>query len=48
MRSQANDVWVADGPEGEVLIPALKDVVGEVDLSARRVIVREVPGLTTP
>jgi 16S rRNA processing protein RimM len=47
MRSQANDVWAADGPDGEVLIPALKDVVREVDLAARRVIVREVPGLTS-
>ena len=44
----ANDVWVVRGEEGEVLVPALKDVVAEVDLSARRVVVREVSGLTAP
>ncbi len=48
MRSQANDVWAADGEEGEVLIPALKDVVASVDVAARRVVVREVPGITVP
>jgi 16S rRNA processing protein RimM len=44
----ANDVWVTQGEEGETLIPALKDVVKDVDLPARRVIVREVSGLTGP
>jgi 16S rRNA processing protein RimM len=48
LHTQANDVWAADGAEGEVLIPALKDVVREVDVGGRRVIVREVPGLTKP
>jgi 16S rRNA processing protein RimM len=48
MRTQANDVWAADGPSGEVLVPALKDVVVSVDLERRRVIVREIPGLTAP
>jgi 16S rRNA processing protein RimM len=46
MHTQANDVWATDGDEGEVLIPALKDVVSEVDVPGRRVVVREVPGLT--
>lgn len=48
VRTPANDVWVADGPDGQALVPALKDVVETVDLSARRVVVREVPGLTAP
>ena len=48
IRGPANDVWVADGGEGEVLIPALRDLVTRVDLSARRVEVRELPGLTAP
>lgn len=47
LHTQANDVWVTEGGDGEVLIPALKDVVQEVDLAGRRVVVREVPGLTT-
>jgi 16S rRNA processing protein RimM len=48
MRTQANDVWAADGPSGEVLVPALKDAVVSVDLGQRRVVVREIPGLTGP
>jgi 16S rRNA processing protein RimM len=44
----ANDIWVAGSDDDEVLVPALKDVVASVDLDARRVVVREVPGLTTP
>ena len=47
VRTPANDVWVAEGAGGQVLIPALKDVVESVDVVSRRVVVREVPGLTT-
>ncbi len=49
IHTQANDVWAArsDGdPDAEVLIPALRDVVVSVDVRARRVVVRDVPGLT--
>lgn len=48
LHNPANDLWVVDGPDGEVLIPALGHVVVEVDLQARRAVVREVEGLTTP
>ncbi len=48
IHTPANDVWAAEGPDGEVLVPALKDVVRTVDLGAGRVVVREVPGLTSP
>ena len=41
----SNEVYVTHGPRGEVLIPALKDVVLEVDLEAGRMIVRLPPGL---
>jgi 16S rRNA processing protein RimM len=44
----ANDIWVARSGEEEILIPALKDVIVSVDLDARRVVVREIPGLTAP
>jgi 16S rRNA processing protein RimM len=44
----ANDIWVTGPPEAEVLIPALKDVVVSVDVDGRRVVVRDVPGLTVP
>jgi 16S rRNA processing protein RimM len=48
LHTEANDVWATDGEGGEMLIPALKDVVREVDVPGRRIVVREVPGLTTP
>lgn len=41
-----NDIWVARRGEAEVLIPALKDVVTSVDLEARRIVVRDIAGLT--
>jgi 16S rRNA processing protein RimM len=48
IHTAANDVWVAEGPDGEVLVPALREVVTNVDLGTRRVEVRAVPGLTVP
>jgi 16S rRNA processing protein RimM len=41
----ANDVYVVDGPDGELLVPALKDVVVKVDLQHRRMIVALPEGL---
>jgi len=41
----ANDVYVVHGPRGEILIPAIEDVVRELDLEARRMIVEILPGL---
>ncbi len=43
----ANDIWVVVDGGGETLVPALKDVVVSVDVDAKRVVVREIPGLTT-
>ena len=48
IHTPANDVWVADAADGQALIPALRDVVIGVDLDARRITVREIPGLTAP
>ncbi len=47
VQGEANDIWVARDGEREVLIPALRDVVRDVDPVARRVVIAEVPGLTT-
>ncbi len=45
----ANDLWVAVDADGlETLVPALKDVLVEVDTKARRIVVREIPGITAP
>ncbi len=41
----ANDVYVVRGPRGEVLLPAMDDVVLELDLEAKRMTVRLLPGL---
>jgi 16S rRNA processing protein RimM len=45
----ANDVWSAVDDDGvETLVPVLEDVILSVDMDARRIVVREIPGLTTP
>lgn len=45
----ANDLWVAVDADGaETLVPALRDVIVEVDVSAKRIRVRDIPGLTAP
>jgi 16S rRNA processing protein RimM len=45
----ANDLWVALSEDGvETLVPALKDLLVDVDLDAKRIVVREVPGITVP
>jgi 16S rRNA processing protein RimM len=45
----ANDLWVAvDDAGNESLVPALKDLLVEVDPDAKRIVVRDVPGLTAP
>ena len=44
----ANDVWAAVDDEGtETLIPVLQDVIVDVDMDGKRIVVREIPGLTT-
>ena len=49
IRTPANDVWSVRAMDGrDLLVPALKDVVVEVDVEAGRIEVREVPGLTSP
>jgi 16S rRNA processing protein RimM len=48
IHTPANDVWSAVAGETETLVPALRDVVVSVDVAARRIVVREVPGLTGP
>jgi 16S rRNA processing protein RimM len=41
----ANDVWVIDGPFGEVLLPVIDDVIVSVDWDAATATVRLLPGL---
>jgi 16S rRNA processing protein RimM len=45
----ANDLWVAVDDEGnETLIPALADLLLDIDVNARTIVVGDVPGLTAP
>lgn len=46
LQTGANDVYVVQGgPYGEVLIPALKHVVPDIDIEAGRMQVKLLPGL---
>jgi 16S rRNA processing protein RimM len=45
----ANDLWVAEDDTGvETLVPARKELLVEVDVPGKRIVVRDVPGITTP
>jgi 16S rRNA processing protein RimM len=45
----ANDLWVAVDADGvEYLVPAIRELVVKVDVPGKRVLVRDVPGLTAP
>ena len=41
----ANNVFIIDGPSGELLVPDIPDVVREVDVAGGRVVIRPLPGL---
>ncbi len=45
MQPGANDVYVIDGPLGEVLIPAIPDAIERIDLAEGVMVVRSLPGL---
>lgn len=41
----ANDVWVVECGEEEVLLPAIKDVIRQVDIQGGRVVIHAMEGL---
>jgi len=45
LHTGANDVYVIAAPEGKFMIPAIKDVIIQVDIAAQKVIVRMMDGL---
>jgi 16S rRNA processing protein RimM len=45
LETGANDVYVVRGPRGEVLLPAIRDVVRELDLESQRMVVHLLPGM---
>ena len=48
IHTPANDVWSVLRDGEETLVPVLADLLVTVDVAARRIIVREVAGLTAP
>jgi 16S rRNA processing protein RimM len=49
LETGANDVYIVKTPGGqEVLIPAIKDVVKDIDPTLGRVLVEPLPGLLPP
>jgi 16S rRNA processing protein RimM len=45
----ANDLWLARDAAGrETLLPAVRDLIVDVDPASRTIVVRDVPGLTVP
>ena len=43
--TNANDVYVVIGPRGQILLPAIADVIERVDLDAGQMVVRLMEGL---
>ncbi|HTG48433.1 MAG TPA: ribosome maturation factor RimM [Actinomycetota bacterium] len=49
VRHPANDLWVATDDAGvETFVPVVREFLIDVDVEARRIVVRELPGLTAP
>ena len=45
LTAKSNDNYVIKGEEGEILIPAIEDVVKSIDLNKGRIIIEAIPGL---
>ena len=45
LTTAANDVYVVKGKKQEILLPAIRDVVRDIDLSTGTITVRLLPGL---
>lgn len=45
MTTGGNDIWVVEAEEGQILLPAIQQVIRQVDLEGGRIIVHLLPGL---
>jgi len=45
LTGESNDNYVVKGDEGEILIPAIEDVVKSIDLNKGRIVIEAIPGL---
>ena len=41
----ANDVYVVRGERGEILVPAIKEVVKQIDPAVGRMLIEPLPGM---
>jgi 16S rRNA processing protein RimM len=44
----SNDLFVVQGPRGEILVPAIDDIVKEIDVQGGLMTIEVVPGLIPP
>ncbi len=47
LTAESNDNYVVSGDKGEILIPAIEDVVKSIDLDRRRITIEPIEGLLT-
>ena len=45
LTAKSNDNYVVRGDEGEILIPAVEDVVKSIDLNKKCIVIEAIPGL---
>jgi 16S rRNA processing protein RimM len=45
LQTGSNDVYVVKSDEKEYLLPAIRDVIQEVDLPGQRIVVKDMPGI---
>jgi 16S rRNA processing protein RimM len=45
MSTASNDVYIVEGKQGEILIPAIEDVVKSIDLKKGKVVIEAIEGL---
>jgi 16S rRNA processing protein RimM len=45
LETGANDVYIVHGPRGEILVPAIKSVVKQIDPEGGRMLIEPLPGL---
>jgi len=41
----ANDVYIVRGTQGEILVPAIKDVIKQIDPESGRMLIQPLPGM---
>jgi len=47
LTARSNDNYVVSGDKGELLIPAIEDVVKSIDISQQRIVIEPIEGLLT-